>query len=70
MSILGIGNPLLDIVASVPADFLAKYDVKVNNAILAEEKHVPMYKELVDKFNVEYIAGQSQLCNCDSNASN
>lgn len=34
-----------------------RYDVKLNNAILAEEKHVPMYKELVEKYPVEYIAG-------------
>jgi adenosine kinase len=31
--------------------------VKLNNAILAEEKHLPMYTELVEKYPVEYIAG-------------
>lgn len=40
-----------------PLGGASRYDVKLNNAILAEEKHVPMYKELVDKFPVEYIAG-------------
>lgn len=55
--IVGMGNPLLDISAEVPADLLEKYEVKLNNAILATEKHVPLYQELVDKFNVEYIAG-------------
>jgi adenosine kinase len=29
----------------------------MNNAILAEEKHVPMYEELVEKFDVDYVAG-------------
>ena len=56
--LLGIGNPLLDIVAHVPLEFLQKYDVKLNNAILAEDKHLPMYKELVDKYSVEYVAGK------------
>ncbi|KAJ7542565.1 hypothetical protein O6H91_09G000900 [Diphasiastrum complanatum] len=55
--LLGMGNPLLDISAVVDQAFLDKYDVKLNNAILADEKHFPMYKELADKFNVEYIAG-------------
>ncbi|GJP47204.1 hypothetical protein CLOM_g6421 [Closterium sp. NIES-68] len=55
--LLGMGNPLLDISAVVDEAFLNKYDVKLNNAILAEEKHVPMYQELKDKYPVEYIAG-------------
>ncbi|CAI5520488.1 unnamed protein product [Closterium sp. Naga37s-1] len=55
--LLGMGNPLLDISAVVDDAFLNKYDVKLNNAILAEEKHVPMYAELKDNYPVEYIAG-------------
>ncbi|EXC16196.1 Adenosine kinase 2 [Morus notabilis] len=43
--LLGIGNPLLDISAVVDKEFLQKYDIKLNNAILAEEKHVPMYMD-------------------------
>eukprot|EP00299_Pterocystis_sp_00344_P009483 c4007_g1_i1.p1 GENE.c4007_g1_i1~~c4007_g1_i1.p1 ORF type:complete len:354 (-),score=96.54 c4007_g1_i1:56-1117(-) len=56
-SIFGMGNPLLDISAVVPKSFFEKYDVKPNNAILAEEKHLPMYQELTDNFEVSYIAG-------------
>lgn len=52
-----MGNPLLDISAVVDDEFLQRYDVKLNNAILAEEKHLPMYDELANKSNVEYIAG-------------
>jgi adenosine kinase len=55
--LLGMGNPLLDISAVVDDAFLAKYDIKLNDAILAEEKHLPMYDELSSKSNVEYIAG-------------
>lgn len=50
-------NPLLDISADVPMDLLEKYNVKLNNAILAEEEHLPLYKELVEKYPVQFIAG-------------
>ena len=52
-----MGNPLLDISANSSDDFLQKYGLEANNAILAEEKHQPMYKEMEDKFEVEYLAG-------------
>lgn len=53
----GMGNPLLDISASVAYDYLKKYDLKPNDAILAEEKHLPIYQDLVDNYEIEYIAG-------------
>eukprot|EP00597_Dinobryon_sp_UTEXLB2267_P001111 CAMPEP_0170070592 /NCGR_PEP_ID=MMETSP0019_2-20121128/8822_1 /TAXON_ID=98059 /ORGANISM="Dinobryon sp., Strain UTEXLB2267" /LENGTH=339 /DNA_ID=CAMNT_0010278901 /DNA_START=34 /DNA_END=1053 /DNA_ORIENTATION=+ len=56
-AILGMCNPLLDISAEVPTELLKKYDVSLNNAILAEEKHVPLYEELVNDYPVQYIAG-------------
>eukprot|EP00534_Pseudo-nitzschia_fraudulenta_P002329 CAMPEP_0201124162 /NCGR_PEP_ID=MMETSP0850-20130426/10592_1 /ASSEMBLY_ACC=CAM_ASM_000622 /TAXON_ID=183588 /ORGANISM="Pseudo-nitzschia fraudulenta, Strain WWA7" /LENGTH=346 /DNA_ID=CAMNT_0047391359 /DNA_START=56 /DNA_END=1096 /DNA_ORIENTATION=+ len=56
-SILGMGNPLLDISADVGQDVLDKYDVKMDSAILAEEKHQPLFKELVEKYEPKYIAG-------------
>ena len=56
-AILGMCNPLLDISAEVPLEFLEKYGVSLNNAILAEDKHKPLYDELVEKFPVQYIAG-------------
>ena len=43
----GMGNPLLDIQATVAAGYLERYDLDSNNQILAEDKHLPMYKELV-----------------------
>ena len=57
--LVGCGNPLLDISAVVDEAFLEKYDLKPNNAILAEEKHMPLYKELMEKYNAEFIAGGS-----------
>lgn len=55
--LMGMGNPLLDISSEVGQDVLDKYDVKLDSAILAEEKHQPLYKELVDNYNPSYIAG-------------
>jgi adenosine kinase len=52
-----IGNPLLDVSADVDQALLDKYDVKLNNAILAEDKHLPVFEELVEKYKVQYIAG-------------
>jgi adenosine kinase len=57
VKLLGMGNPLLDISANVPQDVLDKYGVKLNDAILAEEKHLPLYEELVASHEVDYIAG-------------
>ncbi|XP_031562897.1 adenosine kinase 2-like [Actinia tenebrosa] len=55
--ILGMGNPLLDISATVDHDVLKKYELEANNAILADEKHKPIYQDLVDNFKVEYLPG-------------
>ena len=55
--LLGMGNPLLDISAEVPTEVFEKYGLKPGDAALAEEKHQPLYNELVDNYDVEYIAG-------------
>ncbi|XP_073841907.1 adenosine kinase 2 isoform X1 [Musca autumnalis] len=57
--LVGCGNPLLDISANVEEDLLQKYNLKQNDAILAEEKHMPLYKELIEKYKAEFIAGGS-----------
>lgn len=54
-----MGNPLLDISATVDNEFLNKYHLKRNDAILAEEEHKPMYKELIELYNADFIAGGS-----------
>lgn len=54
-----MGNPLLDISACVNKDFLSKYDMKANDAILAEEKHKPLYGELIEKYKADFTAGGS-----------
>lgn len=57
--LLGMGNPLLDISANVDLDFVKKYELKMGNAILCEDKHKPIYEDLVKSYEVEYIAGGS-----------
>lgn len=57
--LLGMGNPLLDISATVDEKFLEKYDMHPDNAILAEEKHMPIYNELIEKYGADFIAGGS-----------
>lgn len=55
--IVGLGNPLLDICANVDQSVLTKYDLKLDNAILAESKHNDLYKELMELKGMELVAG-------------
>jgi len=55
--LLGLGNPLLDMTANVTSDTLTKYKLEANNAILAEETHLPLYTELRDEHGASYTAG-------------
>jgi adenosine kinase len=59
MSLLGMGNPLLDISAVVPAEMLGKYGVKPDDAVLAEGEQLKVYDDLLENFadSVQYIAG-------------
>ncbi|KAG1800419.1 Ribokinase-like protein [Suillus plorans] len=52
-----IGNPLLDVQVTNGEELLKKYDLKANDAILAEEKHMSIYDELVKNYKVTYVAG-------------
>ena len=55
--IVGLGNPLLDLVAVVDTDLLKKYDLEADNAILAEDKHMQLFQDLPQKYDTKYIAG-------------
>lgn len=52
-----IGNPLLDVQVTNGEELLKKYDLKANDAILAEEKHMSIYDEIVKNYKVTYVAG-------------
>jgi len=61
--ILGAGNPLLDISADVEQELLDRYQLKLNNATLAEAKDLPLFNELVEKYKVfTYCSNSSALC--------
>lgn len=57
--IFGLGNPLLDLIAHVDEAFLNKWDLKPNNAILAEYKHAGLDQDMIDNYSIEYSAGGS-----------
>ncbi|KAF8634917.1 hypothetical protein AX15_000658 [Amanita polypyramis BW_CC] len=55
--ILCVGNPLLDMQVVNGEDLLKKYDLKANDAVLAEKKHLPLYDEIVKNHKITYVAG-------------
>merc|ERR1711924_240036 len=57
INLLGMGNPLLDISSEVDPATVEKYGLKMGDAILAEEKHQPLFEEMVKLPSVQYIAG-------------
>ncbi|CAI6088693.1 hypothetical protein V2G26_013915 [Clonostachys chloroleuca] len=56
-ALLVLENPLLDIQAQADQALLDKYELKANDAILAEEKHIPLYEELLNNYDAKLIAG-------------
>jgi len=56
-SIVCMGNPLLDISASVKAELLTKHQLKANDAILTESEEI--FNDMLSEYkeSVEYIAG-------------
>lgn len=59
-SILGLGNPLLDISCDVDPDFLTKWSLPANSAILADPvTHAGLFEDMKQRYGqqVKYIAG-------------
>ncbi|EPQ60065.1 Ribokinase-like protein [Gloeophyllum trabeum ATCC 11539] len=57
IKLFAMGNPLLDMQVRDGEALLEKYGLKANDAILAEDKHMPLYEEIVEKYQVTYVAG-------------
>lgn len=55
--LVALGNPLLDMQVRNGEAMLAKYNLKPNDAILADEKQLAIYQDLVDNYEVTYVAG-------------
>jgi len=56
-TILGMGNPLLDISDNVDKALMEKYGLEPGGIILAEDKHQPLFAEMAKRPGVQYIAG-------------
>lgn len=56
-SLLGLGHPLLDIIATVDEGFLDSFGLKLNNQVLAEDKHKPLFTALAEKPGMQYVPG-------------
>ncbi|KAF2119946.1 Ribokinase-like protein [Lophiotrema nucula] len=55
--LLCLENPLLDIQGVGDEKLLEKYGLKANDAILAEEKHMGLYEDLIQNHDAKLIAG-------------
>ncbi|XP_068150227.1 uncharacterized protein [Drosophila tropicalis] len=56
--IIGFGNPLLDLTTSIEDTMLLeKYGLEPNAAIIAEEKHMPLFDEIANQENLQVSAG-------------
>ena len=55
--LVALGNPLLDMQIRNGEAMLSKYNPKPNDAVLADEKQLSIYQDLVDNYDVTYVAG-------------
>ncbi|VDO23559.1 unnamed protein product [Brugia timori] len=55
--ILGCGNPLLDMRVEVSLDFLKKWNLEEDDAIIADDERMPMFQELLDNYDITYTPG-------------
>lgn len=60
-SIYVIGNPLLDMVATVPASFLQEFSLQRGEAVLASPEQMPLYNRLETDYRVTRLPGGSAL---------
>lgn len=57
VEVVCLGNPLLDIQVRTTPEYLEKYGLKSNDAILADEKHSEIYPEIMKNPDVLLVAG-------------
>ncbi|GAA5820781.1 hypothetical protein JCM10212_005577 [Sporobolomyces blumeae] len=55
--LLAMGNPLLDMQVVNAPELLEKYNLKPNDAVLAEGKQSEIYGDLQENYKVHYVAG-------------
>lgn len=54
---LAVGNPLLEIEAHVQLDLLRHFGIQLDNALLAEDRHLPIYEALMTEYEPKFVAG-------------
>lgn len=57
--ILGVENPLLDISTNATEDLYKHYDLPLEATVLAEKKHLPLFKEIKENYKPNYVPGGS-----------
>lgn len=55
--LLGVCNPLLDVVASVPGSLLEENELPPGGAVLANEKQMQLFETVPNKFSCTYLPG-------------
>ncbi|CDR42156.1 CYFA0S08e04236g1_1 [Cyberlindnera fabianii] len=55
--LVALGNPLLDLQIDTTTEVLDKYGLKANDAILVEEKHMPVFEEVLANPDKKIVAG-------------
>jgi adenosine kinase len=53
---LGLGGPVLDLIAQVDEEFLRRYDVVANQVTLAEERHLKLFDDLIMMKSTKFYA--------------
>jgi len=55
-----LGNPLLDMQATVTREYVDHYECVYANAMLAGEKQLPIYDDLMKNYKIMYLPGGSE----------
>lgn len=59
--IFACGNPMLDVAAHLGKETMDKYGLPYGGAVLAEEKHKPLFQEIMKHPTLQTTAGGSAL---------
>ena len=58
---MGLGHPLLDIMSHVDDLYLEKYSVPLGSCNLAEKKQLPIFEDLSQRRDVEFVPGGAAM---------
>lgn len=60
-ALMGLGHPLLDIMSHVDLTYLEKYSVALGSCNLAEKKQLPLFEDLSQRRDVEFVPGGAAM---------